>query len=90
MKKRCYNIVVNKKKKTMKKLAKFYLLNRFVCAILLWCVIFGYCFLTSTNVYVNALVMFMGFISVITLLAYMEEYCKLNAQEKLFLRKVYF
>lgn len=72
----------------MRKLAKFFFVNRFIYTILLWCAILCYCCFVSTNVYVNEIVIFIGLMLVVTLFAYIEDACKLNEQEQTFLRKL--
>ena len=49
-------------------------INRFKVLIALWAILLGYCALISTNVYLNAIVLFFGFCAALVGFAYVEEH----------------
>lgn len=65
---------------------KFYIKNRFMYVTYMWCLIL--CVVFNGNPYINVVVLSFGFIGVIMAFAYIDEDCKLNAQERLFLKKL--
>jgi uncharacterized membrane protein HdeD (DUF308 family) len=49
-------------------------INRFKVLIALWAILLGYCALISTNVYFNAIALFIGLCALILGFAYVEEH----------------
>lgn len=59
--------------------------NRFYILFALWALLLGWC-VTNENVYVNALMLFFGFLSLVYALAYVDE--NKNESEKIFTKKL--
>lgn len=60
--------------------------NKIIVVLALWCVLLGYCAFVSTNVYLNAFLLFVGFISVVLAVAFVFDK-GLNTKEEKFLSK---
>lgn len=59
--------------------------NRFMVIISLWVMLLGFCAFVSTNVYLNAIVLFFGFCAALVGFAYVEE--NMNEKELRFFNK---
>ena len=59
--------------------------NRFIVIISLWAMLLGFCAFVSTNVYLNAIVLSLGFCAALVGFAYVEE--NMNEKELRFFNK---
>lgn len=61
-------------------------INRFNIIFALWAIVLGWCAFFSTNVYVNAIVLFFAFLFMVCCMAYVDEHQ--NEKEEKFLNKL--
>ena len=65
---------------------KYIVKNRFIALLFAWAIVLAFCI--NGNPYINVFRFFCGFMGVLCGFAYLEECGKLNAQERLFLKKL--
>lgn len=66
---------------------KYYLANRFIYILGVWCAILFFC-MFSSNAYLNEFIIIFGLMLVMLAFIYLQDECKLNANERLFLHKL--